>query len=241
MINCLVVDDEQHAIDVLVHHMKQIPFLRFVKGITDPAEVIPFLDTNKIDLIFLDIHMPMTSGLELAATLPRSIKVIFTTAYSEFAIDGFDLEAVDYLLKPISLPRFFKAVQKVLNMVTSSVKVAADDISLENDYIFVKTEAKGKMLKVNLKEIDYIEGMRNYVAIHHAGNKTLALLNMKDLEDRLPKHSFIRVHKSFLVSINKIIAVEGNLIVLKNIKADIILGDTYRTNFYEILNRKLMG
>jgi two-component system LytT family response regulator len=241
MINCLVVDDEQHAIDVLVHHMKQIPFLRFVKGITDPAEVIPFLDTTKIDLIFLDIHMPMTSGLELAATLPRSIKVIFTTAYSEFAIDGFDLEAVDYLLKPISLPRFFKAVQKVLNMVTSSVKVAADDISLENDYIFVKTEAKGKMLKVNLKEIDYIEGMRNYVAIHHAGNKTLALLNMKDLEDRLPKHSFIRVHKSFLVSINKIIAVEGNLIILKNIKADIILGDTYRTNFYEILNRKLMG
>lgn len=241
MINCLVVDDEQHAIDVLVHHMKQIPFLRFVKGITDPAEVIPFLDTTKIELIFLDIHMPMISGLELAATLPRSVKVIFTTAYSEFAIDGFDLEAVDYLLKPISLPRFFKAVQKVLNMVTSEVTVAAEDISLENDYIFVKTEAKGKMLKVNLKDIDYIEGMRNYVAIHHAGNKTLALLNMKDLEDRLPKHSFIRVHKSFLVSINKIIAVEGNLIVLKNIKADIILGDTYRTNFYQILNRKLMG
>jgi two-component system LytT family response regulator len=240
MINCLVVDDEQHAIDVLAHHMKQIPYLRLVKGITDPTEVMPFLGFNKIDLIFLDIQMPVMSGLELAATLPAGVKIIFTTAYSDFALAGFELDAVDYLMKPISLPRFFKAVQKVLNMVTSSVRVPGEDISLENDYIFVKTEAKGKMLKVNLKDIDYIEGMKNYVAIHHAGIKTLALLNMKDLEDRLPKQSFIRVHRSFLVSINKIVAVEGNLIVLKNIKADIVLGDTYKATFYQILNKKLM-
>lgn len=240
MINCLVVDDEQHAIDVLFHHIQQIPYLHFVKGVTDPTEVIQLVNSQKIDLVFLDIHMPVISGLELAATLPAGVKVIFTTAYGEFALEGFELDAVDYLMKPISFPRFFKAVQKVLNMVTSSVKVAGEESSVENDYIFVKTEAKGKMLKINLKDIDYIEGMKNYVAIHHAGNKTLALLNMKDLEARLPKHSFIRVHRSFLVSIHKIVAVEGNLILLKNIQADIVLGDTYKASFLEILSKKLM-
>jgi two-component system LytT family response regulator len=240
MINCLVVDDEQHAIDVLVHHIQQIPYLNFVKGVTDPFEVTPILGMHKIDLIFLDIHMPGISGLELASTLPAGVKVIFTTAYTQFAVEGFELEAVDYLVKPISYPRLFKAVQKVLNMVTSSVKVPGDGMSRENDYIFVKTEAKGKMLKVNLKDIDYIEGMKNYVAIHHGGNKTLALLNMKDLEERLPKHSFIRVHRSFIVSINKIVVVEGNLIRLKNVQADIVLGDTYKASFSEILNKKLM-
>jgi DNA-binding LytR/AlgR family response regulator len=235
-----VVDDEQHAIDVLVHHMKQIPYLRFVKGITDPAELLPTLESNRIDLIFMDIQMPGVSGLELAETLPPNIRVIFTTAYSEFALSAFEVDAVDYLMKPISLPRFFKAVQRVLNKLTSSVPAPGDEVPLENDFIFVKTEAKGKMLKVNLKEIDYIEGMRNYVAIHHNGSKTLALLNMKDLEERLPKQNFIRVHRSFLVSINRIVAVEGNLIILKNVRAEIVLGDTYKENFFEILGRKLM-
>jgi len=240
MIKCVVVDDEQHAIDVLTHHIQQTPFLQLVKATVNPLEVLELVNTREIDLIFLDIQMPEISGLDIAKTIQGKTKVILTTAYSEFAAEGFDLEVVDYLLKPISLPRFFKAAQRVLNMVTSSVATATAEENIDDDYIFVKTEFKGKMLKINLREIDYIEGMKNYVAINHGGQKTMALLNMKDLEERLPQKHFMRVHKSFIVAINKITAVEGSLIRLKNIQAEILLGETYKSGFYEIMKHKLM-
>ncbi|WP_298732782.1 LytTR family DNA-binding domain-containing protein [uncultured Chitinophaga sp.] len=241
MISCLVVDDEQHALEVLSLYIQQTPFLQLVKAVTSPIEALEIVNTRKIDLVFLDIQMPEISGLDFARTIQGKCKVILTTAYSEFAAEGFDLEVVDYLLKPIPLPRFFKAVQKVLNAATSSVPVTvASDEGIDDDYIFVKTEVKGKMLKINLKEIDYIEGMKNYVAIHHGGLKTMALLNMKDLEERLPRKHFFRVHKSFIVSVNKIVAIEGNMIQLKNVKADILLGDTYKSGFHEMMKHKLM-
>lgn len=241
MISCIIVDDEQHAIDVLIHYISQTPFLQLVKATTNPIEGLEIVNTQKIDLVFLDIQMPELSGLDVARTIQGKAKVILTTAYSEFAAEGFDLEVVDYLLKPIPLPRFFKAVQRVLNTVTSSVSATANEESIEDDYIFVKTELKGKMLKINLRDIDYIEGMKNYVAIYHAGQKTMALLNMKDLEERLPKKYFLRVHKSYIVSVNKIVAIEGNLVVLKNVKAEILLGETYRNSFYDLMKHKLMG
>jgi len=241
MISCIIVDDEQHAIDVLIHYISQTPFLQLVKATTNPIEGLEIVNTQKIDLVFLDIQMPELSGLDVARTIQGKAKVILTTAYSEFAAEGFDLEVVDYLLKPIPLPRFFKAVQRVLNTVTSSVTATPNEESIEDDYIFVKTELKGKMLKINLRDIDYIEGMKNYVAIYHAGQKTMALLNMKDLEERLPKKYFLRVHKSYIVSVNKIVAIEGNLVVLKNVKAEILLGETYRNSFYDLMKHKLMG
>ncbi|WP_217601548.1 LytTR family DNA-binding domain-containing protein [Chitinophaga sp. GbtcB8] len=241
MISCIIVDDEQHAIDVLIHYIGQTPFLQLVKATTNPIEALEMVNTQKIDLVFLDIQMPELSGLDVARTIQGKAKVILTTAYSEFAAEGFDLEVVDYLLKPIPLPRFFKAVQRVLNTVTSSVTATPNEESIEDDYIFVKTELKGKMLKINLRDIDYIEGMKNYVAIYHAGQKTMALLNMKDLEERLPKKYFLRVHKSYIVSVNKIVAIEGNLVVLKNVKAEILLGETYRNSFYDLMKHKLMG
>ncbi|HEY8916866.1 MAG TPA: LytTR family DNA-binding domain-containing protein [Chitinophaga sp.] len=241
MISCIIVDDEQHAIDVLIHYISQTPFLQLVKATTNPIEGLEIVNTQKIDLVFLDIQMPELSGLDVARTIQGKAKVILTTAYSEFAAEGFDLEVVDYLLKPIPLPRFFKAVQRVLNTVTSSVTATTNEESIEDDYIFVKTELKGKMLKINLRDIDYIEGMKNYVAIYHAGQKTMALLNMKDLEERLPKKYFLRVHKSYIVSVNKIVAIEGNLVVLKNVKAEILLGETYRNSFYDLMKHKLMG
>jgi len=239
MINCLIVDDEQHAIDILVHHVKQIPFLHLAGTYTNPMEALELVNRQKIDLIFLDIQMPEISGLDFVRAINGKSKVILTTAYSEFAIEGFELEVVDYLLKPIPFSRFLKAVQRALNTITSSIEIGNED-SIEDDYIFVKTEFKGKMLKINLKDIDYIEGMKNYVAIHHAGQKTMALLNMKDLEERLSKKHFTRVHKSFIVAINKITAVEGNQIILKNVKSDILLGETYRSSFFELMKNKLV-
>jgi two-component system LytT family response regulator len=240
MINCLVVDDERHAIEVLTHYINITPYLHLIGTTTSPIEGLQIMNTEKVDLVFLDIQMPEMSGLDFARTIMGKAKIIFTTAYSEFAAEGFDLEVVDYLLKPVPLPRFLKAVQRALNAITSNVTIAAKEESVEDDYIFIKTEFKGKMLKINLKDIDYVEGMKNYVAIHHSGLKTMALLNMKDMEERLPRKHFMRVHRSFIVSVSKITAVEGNVIRMKNVDAGILLGETYKPGFFEIMKTKLM-
>jgi two-component system, LytTR family, response regulator len=243
MLSCLIVDDEQHAIDVLVHYVKQTPFLELAGTSTNPIEALEIVNRRQIDLIFLDIQMPDISGIDFIKAINGKCRVILTTAYSEFATEGFDLEVLDYLLKPISLPRFLKSVQRAINSATSTVAstIPSPSVSIEDDYIFVKTEFKGKMLKINLRDIDYIEGMKNYVAIYHEGKKTMALLNMKDLEDRLPKKSFIRVHKSYIVAISKITAVEGNQVALQNVQAGILLGDAYKSHFLEIMKSKLMN
>jgi two-component system LytT family response regulator len=235
MISCIIVDDEQHAIDVLAHFVNQTPLLTLKGTTTDPLEALQLINREQVDLIFLDIQMPHISGIDFIKAINGRCKVILTTAYSEFAAEGFDLEVVDYLLKPIPLPRFLKAVQRAAAILakTTIPETEADD------YIFVKTESKGKMLKINLADIDYIEGMKNYVAIHTGDTKTLALLNMKDLEDRLQGKHFMRVHRSYIIAIGKITMIEGNRIVLKK-GQEILLGDSYRTAFLEAMKGKLM-
>ncbi|QHL89141.1 response regulator [Nibribacter ruber] len=240
---CVIVDDEEHALAVIQHHLKQVPNVQVVSATTKPLEALQLINSQPIDLVFMDIQMPEISGLDMVRAINGRSKVILTTAYSEFAAEGFDLEVVDYLLKPISLPRFLRAVQRAM---PTQPAVASESIQepsqepLENDYIFVKTELKGKMLKINIGDIDYVEGMKNYVALHHNGTRTLALLTMKAMEERLPSKQFIRVHKSFIIALPKIIAIEGNQILLKNTKADITLGDTYRSAFHERMRKKLI-
>jgi DNA-binding LytR/AlgR family response regulator len=241
MIKCLIVDDEQHALDILVHYVKNTPFLELVAATTNPVEALALTATHKVDLIFLDIQMPVMSGIDLAKSIQGKSRIILTTAYSEFAAEGFDLEVLDYLLKPIPLPRFLKAAHRALNAITSSSIAIPNDDQLGDDYFFVKTEFKGKMLKINIKDIDFIEGMKNYVAIHHAGQKTMALLNMKDLEERLPKKHFMRIHKSFIVAVNKIAAIEGNQVLIKNVRAEILLGETYKPAFLELMKGKIIS
>ncbi|MFD2245322.1 LytR/AlgR family response regulator transcription factor [Pontibacter ruber] len=239
-INCLIVDDEEHALEVIKHHLKQVPYINLVAATTNPLEALQILNSQPIQLVFLDIQMPELSGLDVVRAINGKSKVILTTAYSEFAAEGFDLEVIDYLLKPISLPRFLRAVQRATQALQPTPLPVQPEEAPEQDYIFVKTEQKGKMLKINIQDIDFVEGMKNYVCIHHAGQRTLALLNMKDLESRLPAKQFMRVHKSFIIAVNKITFIEGNQIFLKNIKADITLGETYRTAFHEMMRKKLM-
>src|SRR5450432_253028 len=143
MIRCLIVDDEQHAIDILVHYINQTSYLELVSSTTHPIEALQTVATQKIDIVFLDIQMPDLSGIDFIKAINGKAKVILTTAYSEFAIEGFDLDVVDYLLKPIRLPRFLSAVQKSVKIITDKT---ADSIKNEEDYIFVKTESKGKLL-----------------------------------------------------------------------------------------------
>ncbi len=240
MINCIIVDDEDHAIEVIQHYLKSVEAIQIIATFTSPIDALNFLSNNKVDLIFLDIHMPEISGIEFIQTMNnKEVQVILTTAYKDFATAGFDLEVVDYLVKPIPLPRFLQAINKVKKNINTK-----KDNTLVNqqhdDYFMVKTEAKGKMLKINIAEIDFVEGMKNYIAFHHNGIRTLALLTMKDVEERLPKAKFIRVQKSFIVALDKIISIDGNRIILKGISAEILIGETYRKDFLDMMKQKLL-
>lgn len=240
MLSCLIIDDEQGAIDILKNFVEKTPFLKLIHSTTNPVEAISFVQNQKIDLIFLDIHMPQISGLDFMKVVQGKSKVILTTAYSEFALEGFENEALDYLLKPIPFERFLKATQKALN-ATPFASPALPAVEKQDDYIFVKTENKGKMIKINFNEIIYVEGLKNYLSIYVKDERIITLLNMKDLEERLPQKHFMRVHKSYLVSMDKIKAVDGNQIILKDMKAYVPLGETYRTPFFNALQEKMMG
>lgn len=237
MINCIIVDDEQHAIDILEHYVAQTPFLNLVGSTTNPMEGLNLVATEKVDLVLLDIQMPELSGIDFIKALNGKAKVILTTAYSEFALEGYELDVVDYLLKPVRLPRFLQAVQKAAAILKESEQVNS---TADEDYIFVKTESKGKLLKINLDDIDYIEGMKNYVAIHRGGQKTLVYTSMKDLEEKLPAKKFIRVQKSFIIPIARITGIEGNLVRLKDVSAEILIGDSYKSELMELIKNKTL-
>lgn len=239
MIRCLIVDDEQHALDILLHYIQQTPLLQLVASTTNPMEALQIVATQKVDLIFLDIQMPELSGIDFIRSINSKCKVILTTAYSEFALEGYDLDVVDYLLKPIRLPRFLAAVQKAATALNNTITETSKE-QQEDDYIFVKTESKGKLLKIDLADIDYIEGMKNYVAIYTQGKKTLVYTSMKEMEERLPDRRFMRVHKSFIIAIDRITGIEGNRVILKGITAEIVAGESYKAELMKIVKDKII-
>lgn len=226
MINCIVVDDEAHAIELLALHIEQTPFLKLVGSAMNPAEALQILNTTEVDLIFLDIQMPGMSGVEFLPLLNDRYKVILTTAFREYALDGFDHNVVDYLLKPIFFPRFLKAVQRAQEIISLSTKDA------EDDFIMVKTEYKGKLIKIKTQDIVYIEGKGKYVCFHTKdGEQILALLNIGGLENKLPGDYFLRIHKSFIIAVPFIMMIHGNLVQLEFTKNQIPIGQTYRESF----------
>ncbi len=239
MINCIIVDDEQHAIDILEHYVRQVPHLVHAGSTTNPLEALQMVAQQKIDLVFLDIHMPELSGIDFIKAIKGKAKVILTTAYSEFALESYELDVVDYLLKPVRLPRFLQAVQKAAAIIeTPAVPSLPEDSS--DDYIFVKTESKGKLIKINLSDIDYIEGMKNYVAIYQGSDKTMVLTSMKELEERLPRNKFLRVHKSFIIPFQKITGLEGNRVHIKGVKAEILIGESYKAEVMELVRTRMI-
>jgi len=240
MIHCIVVDDEQHAIDILVHYIEQTPYLELVATTTNPIEALEIVGKQKIELVFLDVQMPELSGIDFIRAINGKARVILTTAYSEFALESYELDVVDYLLKPIRLPRFLTAVQKAVKEIEAASSEPHTLAGSEDDYIFVKTESKGKLLKINLDEIDYIEGMKNYVAVHCGGKKIMVYTSMKDLEEKLPEKRFLRVHKSFIIPISRITGIEGNLVRLKDVNAEILIGESYKPALMEMIRNKMI-
>ncbi len=238
MINCLVVDDETPAIKILTSYIDKVPYLHLVASTTDPIEGLKLAAENDIDLIFLDIQMPNITGLEFVEALNGKSKVIFTTAYSQYAFDAFNLNVIDYLLKPVSFTRFLKATQKANEVLKDKVESKA----VENDFLIVKGDSKGKLNKIEIDDIDYIEGMRNYVAIVCGDKKTMSLMNMKDLEDNLPAQKFVRVHKSYIIPISNILSIDGNSVLLKrNKSATILIGAGYKPTFLELMKAKMVN
>ena len=237
MINCIIVDDEQHAIEILEHYARQTPQVNLLGSFTNPVEALHFIENNRVDLAFLDIQMPGLTGIEMIKAIRGKCRVVLTTAYSEFALEGYELYVVDYLLKPIRLPRFLAAVQKAGEQLQVSPRQENEP---EPGYIFVKTESKGKLIKINLADIDYIESLKDYVAVHRGAEKILVLITMKKLEESLPKKDFVRVHKSFIVPIAKITGIEGNLIRLKNVKAEVLIGDSYKPDLMGIIKGRMI-
>lgn len=235
MINCIIVDDEPHAIEVLAHYTEQTSALQLVGTAANPAEAMNLLQEKQVDLIFLDIHMPQVSGLDFIRMINKKYKIILCTAYPNYAVEGFELDVLDYLVKPVPLPRFLKAVQKAIDSNGTATHQEADD------FIVVKTGVKGSMRKINLDEILFIEALKNYVTIHHGNEKSMALISLKELEERLPASKFMRVHKSFIISISSIKGIDGNSILLKNSSSSILLGDAYRSAFLDIMKNKLVG
>lgn len=237
MIKAIIVDDEPLALEVLETYISQIPDIELVSKCGNAFEANEALKNNQIDLMFLDIQMPQLSGIDFLKTLANPPSVIFTTAYPDYAVEGFELNAVDYLLKPISLERFLKSVNKVSEKLMSKKK-ENDHSSNESqeDFFFVKADKK--LVKVNFDDILYIEGLKDYVIIRQENGRVITLQTMKSLEDRLPLNHFKRVHRSFIVNINKITAILGNMVELMEagkIK-QLPIGKNYRDELLDLIN-----
>jgi DNA-binding LytR/AlgR family response regulator len=242
MIKCIVVDDEQSAINILKTYIEQVPFLELAGTFKDPFAALQALPELSADLIFLDIHMPNLSGLEFMKLIDQKYKVVLTTAYSEFALEGFEQNAADYLLKPIKFERFFKSVHRMYNTRYNAPALvpAPTAAPAQDNFIFVKTETKGRMIKIAFSEILYIESFRNYLNFHcNEKEKIVGHLNFGQVESVLPAR-FVRVHKSFVVNIDEIQAVDGAQIILSN-KAIVPIGASYKEAFFDRLQARVLG
>ncbi len=223
---CIIIDDEPLAVKLLESYVAKIEDLELVGTFNNPLEALKLLRESSVDVLFLDIQMPEITGVEFKKIINPEVKVIFTTAYSEYALESYDLNAVDYLLKPITFQRFLQAVEKIKEKSTT--------VQIENtpNYIFVKTEYRHQ--KLGLSDILYLKGLSDYVAIQTKENKVLTLQNMKDFEQILPKSKFIRVHKSYIVSLEHIEFIERNRIVIEG--EYIPIGATYKDAFWNAIN-----
>ena len=210
---CLIIDDEPVARKGIEEYFAEIDFLELVAQCENPLKAATYLNEQTIDLIFLDIHMPKLSGIEFLKGLRHPPLVIFTTAYPDYALEGYSLDVVDYLMKPIPFERFLKAAQKAFEV--HQMKKLAVEHKTHSDYFFVKCDSKYE--KVNYVDVRYVESLQNYVIVHTPTKKLITYMTLASFESQLPKDQFLKVHKSFIVSIASIKSLDGN---------EIIIGDT---------------
>lgn len=242
MINVIIVDDEPLAQDVLETYIGKLPDVNLVQKCNNALEANEALKNHDIDLMFLDIQMPQLTGIDFLKTLKKAPEVIFTTAYPNYAVEGFELNAIDYLLKPISFERFIKAVNKATDQIelkrgsgTAAPVVNTD--ATATDFIFVKADKK--LVKIHYGDIIYIEGLKDYVIIRMENSRVITLQTMKSLESKLPANLFKRIHRSYIVALGEIRAVVGNMVEVqeKGKAKHLPIGKNYREELLEIINQ----
>jgi two-component system LytT family response regulator len=237
MIQCITIDDEPLALQQIAGYVRKTPFLALKAEFDSAIKAISFLQENEIDLMFVDINMPDLNGLDFVKSQTNPPKVIFTTAYAEYAIEGFKVNALDYLLKPIDYDVFLKSANKALEWFSLKDKISTR-IEGNDKFLFIKSEYK--VLRINLSDIKYIEGMREYVRIHMTGQKPImTIVSMKKIEEFLPQDKFMRVHRSYIVNLEKITIIDRNRIVFDN-NTYIPVSGQYNQKFQEYLNKNFL-
>jgi len=232
MIKCAIIDDEPWAIDLIKSYVEKVDYLQLAFTSENPVQALNLLHTRKVDLLFLDIQMPEMNGLDLVQVLDPNTRVIITTAYSEYALQGYEHNVTDYLLKPIEFARFVKAVQKAKQSMEALQAVT----QLQNpprNFLFIKTD--GKLVKILHEEILFIEGLKDYIAIHTTQDKLISLDSLSNMETLLPSWQFCRIHKSFIVAINKIETIEKNRVFIK--EHVLPVGEQYKSRFMNALGK----
>jgi DNA-binding LytR/AlgR family response regulator len=233
-LRCLIIDDKPLAIDILVDYVSKTPFLELVGSTTDPIEGLGMLRNQQIDLVFLDIQMPELTGIQFMKVAGSRCKFILTTAYADHALEGYEHDVVDYLLKPIAFDRFYRAGEKALRLSLPSTLTPDQQIAVPGraiEYLFVKTEHR--IQRIILRDLLYVEGVQNYVSLHTADTRVMSLQTLKGIEEQLPTADFMRVHRSFIVNLRHITSVERGRIFIGD--AVIPIGDKYRDEFYKII------
>ncbi|MEO4006446.1 LytTR family DNA-binding domain-containing protein [Flavobacterium sp. CAU 1735] len=236
-ITCIIVDDEPPAIRLLQKYVEQLPGLECIGTATRAVEALHLIEQQLPDIVFLDIQMPDLTGLQLSALIKGKVKVVFTTAYPQFAVEGFEQDAVDYLLKPVAFNRFIGAVEKVRKISDSSKPKSVAE-TVQEDYFFIKTDGKNRYKRVLINEIYYIESIKNYVVIHTGDEQVITYNTLKYFEEHLPEDRFVKIHKSYMVALGKIEKTDTNEVWILN--KSLPLGDTYKSDFFKRVQQFLL-
>lgn len=237
---CLIVEDEPLARSLMIDYVKRVPFLELVKACSNPMEALEVLRANPVDILFLDIQMPEITGITLLKILQKKPLVILTTAYSEYALESYELDVVDYLLKPITFDRFLKAVDKAsqrLTSVTSPSQTIEKGPAENLSFVFVKDGTK--LVKVNFDDILYVEGLKDYVTIHTKQQKIVSLQRLKAMEMQLPADQFFRIHHSYIIALKAIDVIHKGEVQIGS--AMIPISESYRKGFKEFIEKNQMG
>lgn len=236
-LTCIIVDDEPHAIRLLQKYTDQLPGLECVGTATRAIEALQLVEQLQPDIVFLDIQMPDLTGLQLSAIIKDKVKIVFTTAYPQFAVEGFEQNAIDYMLKPIAFNRFIAAVEKV-RKISDQPKSKPVTETIQEEYFFVKTDGKNRFKRILIQDIYYIESIKNYVVIHTSEEQVITYSTLKHFEAHLPEEHFVKIHKSYMVALGKIEKTDNNEVWV--LHKSLPLGDTYKADFFKRVHQFLL-
>jgi len=233
IIRCAILDDEPMAVALLSKYVEKISSFELVKATTNPFEILELIAKTTIDVLFIDIQMPELTGLQMMEMLGNKTKFVITSAYSEYALKGYEHNVVDYLLKPISFDRFYKCIQKIESLSQEkpapAVEVLAKTEEKQDEFLFIKTD--GKLVKINLNDLLLVEGLKDYLYLHLKNEKLIVLDTLKEFEAKLPAPSFMRVHKSYIIRLDQIETIERNRVFIQN--KIVPIGETYKIKFQD--------